>query len=69
MDTRETLRLAMLNAPALARLSGVKLHTVRALLSGKRGKRPHRSTLRKLAAALRKHSATLASVADTLDPD
>lgn len=55
----------MLNAPELARLSGLPVATVRNALNGKR--RPRASTRRKLAAALRAHSATLASLADQLD--
>ena len=57
----------MLNAPELARLSGVPLDTVRNALNGKR--RPRPITRRKLAAALRQHSATLADLADQLDPE
>ena len=56
----------MLNAPILARISGVPLATVRNALNGKR--RPRPVTRAKIAAALRAHSATLAVLADHLDP-
>lgn len=64
--TKQLLRTALLNAPALARLSGVKLDTLRALLAGKR-KDPHPKTRRRLAAALRGHAVTLESIADQLE--
>lgn len=63
---RALLHEAMLNAPTLARMSGVPLDTVRNALNGKR--RPRPATRAKLAAALRAHSATLATLADALDP-
>lgn len=61
------LRTAMLNAPVLAKLSGVSVHTVRAILNGKRA-RLYPTTRSKLADALRRHAATLLSVADQLAP-
>lgn len=60
------LRDAMLNAPTLARLSGLSVYTIRAILEGKR-RRLYPSTRRKLAAALRAHSATLMALADQLE--
>lgn len=73
MEPREALKLALLNAPQLAALSGVKLNTIRAILKPPASKssrrRIHPETRRKLAAALRQHSATLATLADQLDPE
>lgn len=63
---RDTLRAAMLNAPSLARLSGVPVDTVRGVLNGKH--RPRATTRRKLAEAIRAHSGRLAFLADQLDP-
>lgn len=62
---RRALRQAMLNAPALSKLSGVPLDTVRNALNGKR--RPRPATRAKLADALRRHSADLAALADQLE--
>jgi DNA-binding LacI/PurR family transcriptional regulator len=62
---RRALRQAMLNARDLANLAGLPIATVRNALHGKR--RPRPSTRAKLAAALRAHSATLATLADTLE--
>lgn len=66
MKRKTPLQQAMLDAPQLARLSGVKLETVRAILYEKRHGLP--ATRRKLATALRQHSATLAALADALEP-
>ena len=66
MNERQMLRLAMLNAPSLADLAGVSVYTVREIIAGRRGGNPE--TRRKLAAALRQHSDTLATLADALDP-
>lgn len=63
---KELLRIAMLNAPSLARLSGVSVHTIRAILAGKR-RRLYPSTRVKLAAALRAHSETLAALAEQFE--
>jgi DNA-binding LacI/PurR family transcriptional regulator len=69
MDEAKLLRQALVNAPQLARLAGVSVHTVRAILARKRT-RIYPDTRRKLVAALRQHSATLAALADALaDPD
>lgn len=65
MDVAKAIQTAMLNAPELARLSDLSVETVRAILYGKRNPRPE--TRRKLAAALRAHSQTLATLADQLD--
>lgn len=67
MDTRTILRTVLLNAPALARLSGVSLHTIRAVLAGKRQKL-YPSTRKKLADGLRKHAELSNDAADLLDP-
>lgn len=67
MDARTILRTVLLNAPALARLSGVSKHTITAILAGKRH-RLYPSTRKKLAAALRGHVVTIAAAADLLDP-
>jgi hypothetical protein len=66
MTESEILRTALINAPALARLSSLSVHTVRAIIARKR-KRLYPSTRAKLAAALRAHSTTLATLADELD--
>lgn len=66
MEPKKILHAALLNAPALSRLSGVPLDTVRAILNGKRT-RPYAATRAKLADALRSHSGTLAALADALD--
>lgn len=67
MTKRKTpLQTAMLNAMDLSRMSGLPVETVRAVLYGKR--RPRPETRRKLAAALRQHSETLSTLADSLDP-
>lgn len=64
---QEALAAALVNIPQLARMTGLSPHTIRSVLLGRRGLRgPNR---RKLAAALRQHSATLASLADQLEPD
>lgn len=63
----ERLRLAMLNAPSLADLAGVSVYTVREIIAGRRDGNPE--TRRKLAAALRRHSDTLRSLADQLEAD
>jgi DNA-binding LacI/PurR family transcriptional regulator len=66
MTDSEILKTALINAPALARLSGLSVHTVRAIIARKR-KRLYPSTRAKMAAALRAHGATLATLADELD--
>ena len=65
MTRKSLLQQAMLNAPDLARLSGLPVETVRAIIFEKRKGRPE--TRRKLAAALRAHSETLSALADQLD--
>lgn len=50
----------------LARRSGVNVNTLLSLSSG-RSKKPQKATRAKLAAALRAHSATLATLADQLE--
>jgi hypothetical protein len=71
MTDRHAIKTALLNAPQLAKLAGVSVETIRALLkpsyahSARRKLRPE--TRRKLAAALRQHSATLATLADSLE--
>lgn len=63
---RAALEAALVNIPQLAEKTGLSPHTIRSVLLGRRGLRgPNR---RKLAAALRTHSADLARLADELDP-
>lgn len=66
MEPKRILHDALLNAPALAKLSGVSVHTVRAILAGKR-ERLYAATRTKLADAMRRHSDTLAALADELE--
>lgn len=71
MTEREILKQAMLNAPQLSKLSGVPVSTIRAILKPPLSKSSRRriypETRRKLAAALASHSATLATLAATLE--
>lgn len=62
----EILKAALINAPQLARLSGVSVHTVRAILARKRA-RLYSTTRSKLAAAMRRHAADLLTLADQLE--
>lgn len=66
MNESEVVKTALLNAPELARLAGVSVHTVRAVIAGKRT-RLYPSTRAKLAAAFRAHSSTLAALADEIE--
>lgn len=71
MTPKQILRAALINAPELARLSGVSLSAIRAIMrpeGNKAAREPRPATRRKLAAALRKHSRTLDTLADSLDP-
>lgn len=61
----EAVDAALVNIPELAKMSGLSPHTIRSVLLGRR--RLRTPTRRQLAAALRSHSATLASLADQLD--
>ena len=63
--TEHPLQAAMLNAPDLARISGVSVWTIRAIINGDRVGSP--DTRRKLAAALRQHSEKIATLADELE--
>lgn len=65
MTDRELLRLAMLNAPSLARMAGVSVYTVREMIAGRREGNPE--TRAALAKALREHSDTLGTIADQLE--
>lgn len=67
MEPKDLLRAAMLNAPALARLSGLSIYSVREIMLGRR-RRLYPATRRKLGEALRRHATTLAALADHLDP-
>lgn len=64
MTDSEILKAALIDAPQLARLSGLSVHTVRAVLHRKRNPRPE--TRRKLADALRAHGSNLDTLADAL---
>jgi hypothetical protein len=66
MIEREALQAVLVNIPELSRMTGLSPHTIRSVLLGRR--RLRAPTRRKLAVALRQHSATLASLADLLDP-
>ncbi len=65
MIERDAVKAILVNAPELARMSGLSIHTIRSILAGRRGGHPE--TRAKLAAALRAHSTTLAALADQLD--
>lgn len=65
MTESEILKAALIDAPQLARLSGLSVHTVRAILHRKRTPRPE--TRRKLAAALRAHGSDLDTLAARLE--
>jgi len=66
MKITEILAGARLTLPILARKAGVKLGYLKQLSAGNAEAGP--DTRRKLADALRAHSATLASLADQVDP-
>lgn len=65
MIERDAMKAALVNIPELAKMSGLSPHTIRSVLLGRR--RLRKPTRAKLAAALRKHTRTLASLADALD--
>jgi len=62
---RDLFRDANLPLPKLAELAGVNVNTLRSMSVGRT--RPRPSTRRKLAAALRAHSATLEALARSLE--
>lgn len=68
MNVRDTIRKARLDLPTLAELTGghIRLPFLKQLSRGaKEANDEHRAAL---AAALRKHSRTLDTLADSLDP-
>jgi transcriptional regulator with XRE-family HTH domain len=65
VNVEELLSRARLDYPALARLSGLSEGYIRQLSAGNRNAGPQSRA--KLAAALRAHGATLATLADELD--
>ena len=65
MKRKTLLQKAMLDAPQLAKMAGLNVETVRAIMYGKR--RGLASTRRKIADALRRHSADLSVLADQLE--
>jgi hypothetical protein len=65
MIEHDAVAAALVNIPELARMTGLSPHTIRSLLLKRR--RLRGPTRRKLAAALRQHSATLSALADQLD--
>lgn len=64
---RAAIDAALLNIPQLARMTGLSPHTIRSVLHRRRALRA--ATRARLAAALRQHSATLATLADSLEAE
>ena len=65
MDYGRIFRDANLPLPKVEKLAGLNINTVRSISSGRAN--PRAVTRRKISAALRAHSATLATLADQLE--